>query len=230
LQDAAWRGAVAPDGSAIVFIRARFPIREVWLMGAGGEHPERVVTGALDDTFWQVGWSPDSHRIVYGRASGGGSELQSFIEARDRDSQHVTVLASGRRLFQDFRGALPFFWIAGGRFVYAMREMPPNEGSSNLCVTRIDARAPPASASRPQRLTQLGNYNVRDVRATLGGSRLTFLRERSQLDVYVASFDGASPAIGVPRRVTLDDRDDYPGAWTPDASQIVFASRRAGSW
>ena len=230
LQDDAWRGAVAPDGSAIVFIRARYPIRDIWVMGAGGENPRRVVAGAQDDGFWQVGWSPDSRRIVYGRTSGAGSELQSVIETRERDGGRPNVLVSGRRLFQDWRGILPFCWLPDGRFVYALRELPPNESGSNLWESRIEVHDTVTQASAQRRLTQLGNDNIRDVRATLDGSRVTFLSERSQNDVYVAPFDTAHLQLGAPRRLTLDDRDDQPGSWTPDGRQIVFESRRAGSW
>jgi eukaryotic-like serine/threonine-protein kinase len=230
LQDDAWRGAVAPDGSAIVFLRALYPIRDVWMMGAGGENPRRVVRGAADNTFWQVGWSPDARRIVYGRASGAGSELQPVIETRDRNGGGPTIVVSGRRLFQDWRGVLPFCWLADGRFVYALRDPAPNESRSNLWETRVDTDSGIAERRPPRRVTQFGSDNIRDVRATRDG-RLTFLRERNQADVYVAPFDSAHPRLDAPRRLTLDDRDDLPESWTPDSKQIVFESRRAtGSW
>jgi eukaryotic-like serine/threonine-protein kinase len=230
LQDDAWRGAVAPDGSAVVFIRARSPIRDLWVMGPAGENPRRLVTGAHDESFWQVGWSPDSRRVVYGRTSGAASELQSVIETRDRNGGEPTILMSSRRLFQDWRGILPFCWLPDGRFFYALREPPPNEGSSNVWEGRIDANDRGLDVSLPRRLTQLGNDNIRDIVATRDGTHLTFLRERNQVDVYVAALDASRMRVGVPRRLTLDDRDDQPGGWTPDSAQIVFESRRAGNW
>ena len=233
LQDDAWRAAVSPDGRWIVFLRARYPVRDVWLMGAGGENPRRIVQGTPSETFWQVGWSSDSSRVVVGRMGkiGDAAEADAAfrIEAHDPDGGHPTTIVESRNLFQNWRGTLPFVWLADGRFVFTLRETPPNGDSSNLWEMRIDPKtAQPISS--PRRLTQFGSYNVRDIRATTEGHRLTFLRERNQSDVYITSIDSTSARIQGPRRLTLNDRDDWTGSWSPDSKSLVFASQRGGTW
>lgn len=229
LQDDVWRAAVSPDGSAIAFIHARYPIREVWLMGADGEQPRRLVQGAPGDTFWQVGWSPNNRRILYGKLSRGPTAPSASIQSVGRDGQTTTTIMSDPLLFQNWRGILPFSWLPKGRFVLARREPQPNTDSSNLWELQVDENTG-VPRTIPRRLTQLGNYNVRDIRATLSGTRLTLLRERNQGDIYIAPFGSRPPRLGVPHRLTLDDRDDEPGQWTPDAKTIVFQSKRASGW
>jgi eukaryotic-like serine/threonine-protein kinase len=231
LQDDIWRAAVSPDGTAIAFIRARNPRRDVWVMGSGGEQPRCLITGEADDTFWQVGWSPDSRRVVYGKNRGiaGIGAGRRSIECADRNGGASSVLVSDPLLFQNWRAVLPFCWLPDNRFIYTRVEAPPNDDSSNLWAVRIDPQSA-ASMGSPERLTEITSYNIRDIRATaIGQQRLTFLRERNQEDVYVAPLRSSPVGLGLPRRLTLDDRNDEPGAWTRDSRTIVFGSNRAGS-
>ncbi len=230
LQDDAWRAAVSPDGTAVAFLRARYPVREVWLMGSGGEQPKRIIEGGAGETLWQVGWSPDSDRIIVGSAGGKiGEESDNAIVSVDRAGATRHVIVSDPRLFQNWRSILPYCWLPGGRFIFTRIEPPPNADSSNLWELKIDERTATAR-SAPERLTQISGYNIRDIRATLSGGRLTFLRERNQQDVYIATLQSAPVRLGTPIRLTLDDRDDRSAAWTLDGRTIVFESRRAGSW
>jgi Tol biopolymer transport system component len=49
-----------------------------------------------------------------------------------------------------------------------------------------------------------------------------------QLDVYVGELSAGGTHLEKPRRFTLDERDDYPDAWTLDSSAILFSSNRNG--
>lgn len=43
-----------------------------------------------------------------------------------------------------------------------------------------------------------------------------------------ADFDERVGITNTPRRLTMDDRDDFPGCWTPDSKTVVFQSGRNG--
>jgi Tol biopolymer transport system component len=50
----------------------------------------------------------------------------------------------------------------------------------------------------------------------------------SQSDVYVAELEADGRALKNPRRLTLDERNDYPSTWTPDSKAVLFESDREG--
>jgi serine/threonine protein kinase/Tol biopolymer transport system component len=229
IREDAWRGAVSPDGRQIAFVPATFPVNEVWLMGANGEQPRRIVSGMGRETFWQVGWSPDSRRVLWGVLRVGGGPGAAIEAVALADGARTVVLKHSPRLFQNFRGVLPFTWLPEDRLVFAQRELPPNQFSSNLWEIQIDL-ATAATAGDPRRLTELAGLNIRDVRATVDGSRLSFLRERGQADVFVAPFERNGTTLGMPRRVTLDERHDIATDWTHDATAVLFQSHRGGTW
>jgi hypothetical protein len=57
------------------------------------------------------------------------------------------------------------------------------------------------------------------------GSRRWF-RESDQNTVFVGDFDPSAPRIANIRRLTLDERTNYPHAWTADSRAVIFESNR----
>jgi len=67
--------------------------------------------------------------------------------------------------------------------------------------------------------------------ASVDGKRLVFSRAAAQTDVYVVDLEAGLMRLKTrPRRLTLDERNDVPTAWTPDAKAILFTSDRSGSY
>jgi len=50
-----------------------------------------------------------------------------------------------------------------------------------------------------------------------------------QADVYVGDLESGGSKMSAPRRLTLDERNDRAGCWTPDSRAVVFASDRGGT-
>jgi Tol biopolymer transport system component len=46
--------------------------------------------------------------------------------------------------------------------------------------------------------------------------------------VYIAELQPGGKGMETFRRMTLDDRQDYPYSWTPDSKAVFFASDRDG--
>jgi hypothetical protein len=66
--------------------------------------------------------------------------------------------------------------------------------------------------------------------ATSDGKKIVLIRQNFIDAVFVADFDRAGLRFLNARRLTLDDRANYPHAWTPDSREVIFESNRNGSY
>ena len=62
----------------------------------------------------------------------------------------------------------------------------------------------------------------------MAGRRLAFLNVTSQDEVYVGKLKGDGEQMESPRRLTWDERDNFPSDWTPDSRAILISSDRNG--
>ena len=62
------------------------------------------------------------------------------------------------------------------------------------------------------------------------GKYLALQRGPAESDVYVGDLEANGTRLMNPRRLTLDDRDDEPSAWTLDGKAVLFDSNRNGSY
>jgi Tol biopolymer transport system component len=224
LAEKAFRAVVSPDGKRVAYLSAaQAPSRQVYVMGVEGEDPRPLARGVGGESFWELGWSPDGEWLLVGAWKMVGAEKRTSIEAlRLATGERHTVL-SDPRLWQNWRAVLPFIWTPGGRLVYARHEPPPGIRSSNLWSVAIDAAG--TVRGEPSRVTQLPGVNFRDL-SQAGDGSIAFLAERNQSDVYLADLTGSVDAA---RSLTSDERDDYPGSWTPHGRTLVLLSDRGGS-
>lgn len=225
LQDDVWRAAVSPDGRTIAFLRATYPVHDIWLMDTTGERPRRVIAGGALQMFWQVGWSPDSSRIVYGTSVSSGPSIRTA----DLAGQDERTVVDDLRLFQAYRAVLPFVWLADDRFVYTLRDFSRYENSANLWEVRVDDAGNALGA--PRQVTATTGTTIRALGATRDGRRFSALREHYQPDINIAAWNANTRVLGAPRRLTLDDRwDNSRGQWTHDGKAVLFESNRSGNW
>jgi Tol biopolymer transport system component len=226
LIDGAVRVAISPDGSRIAYLPDLFQ-SSIFMMGADGEQPTRLVDLEQSISVREIGWSPDGKYLLAG-AMVVGVERRQFLQAIHVETGTVHTVFEDSRTFQNWRGYLPFHWLTDGRLLYARQELPPNQTMSNLWQMRLD----PDSATpigTPEQITRLTGLNFQDLSATSDLSRVAFLLESNQADVYVGELDNNGTRLINDRRITFDERDDYPGGWSPDGSNVYFHSNRGVS-
>jgi len=216
LAENAWCAAVSPDDRRIAFISS--DCSEVWVMGSGGGQPRRLAKAEPGYTFTWVAWSPDSRRVAGLKRSKAGDEFQ--IESWLADTGQVSVILSDPRLRS-------FCWARDGRIVYARLEPPPSETSSNLWEIQTDARTGQARGT-PRRLTNWGGFMFGYLGISADSRRLTFVRWRYQSDVYVGELERNATRLSNRRRLTLDERIDWPSGWMRDGQTLLFHSDRNG--
>jgi len=221
--------AVSPDGQHIAYIpeidsqgRAH---REVWRMGPGGEDPKRLLTSGVGDSVWNVAWSPDSARLAIGRWSRGKGSNTIRIETVDLSGGDPRTLLSDPSLFQNWTGVLPFTWCGESRFVFSKADDPQ---TSNLWVVDANPQGTQLIGA-PKQLTRWVGSNIRGITASQDCQKLTTLLVRNQADVFVGELARGGTELLNEKKMTFDEREDHPLAWSNDSRELIVLSSRSGA-
>jgi Tol biopolymer transport system component/DNA-binding winged helix-turn-helix (wHTH) protein len=232
LNDQGGEASVSPDGSQIVFLRGSAHSEEMWLMRADGGRP-RKITGDVGDLFRSPVWSRDGKRIAYLRAaySPGTLGVQPQIEILDftkLDTTKLEITKNERTIVLAQPQLGPAIAWVGDHLAYVLNEAPPSQNDSNIWWTKIDSQTS-RPVGTPARLTSSPG-SVDYLSVSDDGKRLAYLKQGSQPDVYVARLEANGTRLSPPKRLTLDERQDFPYSWTPDSKQVIFASDRDGAF
>jgi dipeptidyl aminopeptidase/acylaminoacyl peptidase len=217
IRDNAWLATPSPDGSLIAFISPDY--REIWVMKASGEEAHKIASMESSATFSQVAWAPDGQRLAYLKSY--SLESRNVIESCDLRGQDVRLIWSDSRLKN-------FCWTRRGQIIGALTDAGIGGGPahSDLWEVHVGSRGAPG---QPSRLTDFAGFTALSLSATADGNHLALIRNYDQSDVYVGELDAGAAHLAAPRRLTLDDRIDWPGGWTRDSNAVLFYSDRQGS-
>jgi hypothetical protein len=119
-----------------------------------------------------------------------------------------------------------FCWARNGRIYYSRREAAANDQSSNIWELRTDVSSG-KPLGRPRRITNWLGYTFDGVPTiSVDGNRLAFSRGQWSSDVWWGALDQNGARLTDVRRLTLDERYDWPGGWTRDGEAVLFYSNR----
>jgi Tol biopolymer transport system component len=170
----------------------------------------------------EPGWSWRGDRVVYRKSSPieGRRGWTSTIESRDLEGGSPQVIIESARQIGDFV-------MLEDRILYSGRSDDPWNRDSNLFELRLNPETL-EPVGEPRQLTELSGFELWDLSATRDGKRLVFLKDRQQTDVHVGEIrDGGKRLDGI-RRLSLNDRNDWPNSWTPDGEAVIYGSDRSG--
>jgi Tol biopolymer transport system component len=204
---------VSPDGSRIAFLGNR----EIWLMGSNGEEPARLRAAPPGQAFSDLNWSPDGHWLAFRRTiSQSGANI---LEAQ------VPGAGDSRKIFEspDLQG---FRWLSSNVLVLNLWE-GPDQPTSNLWQIHVNPKSMQV-ADKPYRLTNWSGFAVGDMSGSRDGQRLTITKQLDQSDVLIGDLADHDGILLHMRRLTSDERVDWPGGWTPDDKSLLFQSDRTG--
>jgi len=225
VRDGAAEPSVSPDGSLVSFITGGiYGDVEIWLMGANGEDAHKVLVAQRGNWFGRLVWSPDGQRIAYMKFHVARGGIERSIESFDPRGGAPTVIFSDPKL-QDF------CWLPDGRIIYSLGVSTTweLEVDSNLWEIKTDPKTG-AHTSEPRRITNWPDFSFSNLSLTADGNRLAFLKLTAQRHVYVGELEAHEARLKTPRRLTLDERNDFPFDWTRDSKAVLFSSGRNGSY
>ncbi len=225
VRDGGWGGVVSPDGSRIAFITG-IPGREAWMAGPNGENPQRI-SEVSNGRFHAGAWSPDGRYFAYVREQRVGDKVELFVELYETQTGRTTTILAGAHL-GIVDPSSPLLWLPDWRLLLVQAEPPPRQNESNLWELPI-ARESGKPIGQPTRVTDWVGFEIGHLSVTSDGKRLSLAKLRLQIDVYVGELDASGTRLSAPRRLTLDERNDTPTAWTPDSSAVFFSSDRNGN-
>ncbi len=193
-------------------------------MGNQGDNPQKVL--ALGENEWldSVHWSPDGQRLAYirERYTSGRGTRGAAIETCDLKGTKRTVIVSHTDLSLE-----DYCWLPDGRIVYARQESP-DSNDDNLWQIGIDGQAG-TPTGKPKRITQWAGSFLGNLDASADGKRLTLQKTTYQEQVYLGELAAGGTRMNPPRRLTNDEANDSPTAWTADSKAVLFDSNRNGS-
>jgi serine/threonine protein kinase/Tol biopolymer transport system component len=216
-------GTVSPDGLKVAYqrLRAATGAREIWIIGAQGESPHKILTAENRATIESIGWSPNGNRIAYIYRRVKGDHGQIVVESCDLRGAATTTVLLDNHLIE-------FMWMASGRFIYSRNTEPGSSKSDNLWELPVNAENG-TPRGKPHQLTDWSGFSVYNFSVTADGKQLAFLRGNSHASVFVGDLASNQNRLHNPRRLTLDDNYNLPSAWTPDSREVLFSSEHASN-
>jgi Tol biopolymer transport system component len=211
LQDATVT-ALSPDGLRIAFVKEQ----RVWQMASGGEDPAPLFSIPTGSKIAGLAWSPDGRWLTYLRR-GEGPTGGAGLEARFAGGGGATTV------FED-PNARAFCWLSSNQIVVDRWEAP-DRPFSNLWAIAVDP-ATMKSRGKPRRLTTWAGFAIGGMSASRDGKRLAVTKRLDQSDVFVGDLAEHGDRLDHLRRVTSDERVDWPGGWGRDNKSLLIQSDR----
>ncbi len=217
LQSHSWPGpVVSPQGSLIAFLSEHE--REIWVMGANGENPHRILSGE-NDTYAALAWSPSDQRLAYIRA---GRQAGGSIETVSLEGEPPSEVISDPQLTNSDGPGLA--WASDGRIIFVT-------GGGSWAENLREIIADPQTGKPSGGATKITNWEED------GGSLPTVSREGNRLavvkthvrdDVYVAELKDGGTHMAAPTRLTVSESRDFLTGWMRDNKTVLFSSDRLG--
>ena len=214
--------ALSPDGDRIAFLMppGSDTMNEIWMMGANGEEPHRILNLESPVGLEAIAWSPTGRRLAYWAHR---SMREVVIETCDDDGKDRVLVSSEKPPVTT--GVDSLVWLADGRIIYRAYA---GRNDSDLWSIATDPDTG-RKIAEPIRLTGWRNVQPVPNDASGDGKRLVVLQLRQEDTVYLGDLGFGSRAFSA-QRLTDDHWGNLVDSWTPDSKAVIFESNRNGKW
>ena len=235
VRDNAYAQSISPDGALIAFTpTGANQNQEIWITGPRGEDARRILAGGETTFFDTVQWAPRGQRLVYLRMH----SPENYIEASDYpEAKLETCNLKGEvrpvNVPNHLYAACPLRWLPDGRIVYVVFERMEKgydssfNWSNNLWQIRVDPLSGKPQG-QPRRLTNWLHFCASGLSTSGDGTRMALLKDVWQYGVSVGQIE-SDGRLRPLQRMTLEESNNVPIAWTPDSKAVIFISDRNGT-
>jgi DNA-binding winged helix-turn-helix (wHTH) protein/Tol biopolymer transport system component len=229
LMDDASAGSVSPDGSRIAYLPSPNVANEIWMMDSNGANPRKVVSagglnkpGSIGSWIFNPVWAPNGKRLAYIErnvvAETEPVEPAVWLLMIDANGGSPTVVLDDPRIGESL------WWAEDGRVLFAYRKKG-NYGVYSISIDELTGKA----AGPPQAITE-AEGGIEQISATGDGKRILLWRANAPDEAFIAKFDARTHQFKEPRRLTLDENENYAAAWTADSKSVLMVSNRTGAF
>src|SRR5713226_5459907 len=104
----------------------------------------------------------------------------------------------------------------------------PDRPFSNLWHIDVDAQKMRA-LGKLRRLTNWAGFAIESISASRDGRVMAVTKRTDRSDVFIGELAEQGDRLGQLRRVSVEDRIEWPGGWSGDSKWLLFQSDRTGS-
>ncbi len=222
--------ALSHDGRQLAWLTQHR--HEVWTGPLYGGSARLVFTSAQGERIPMIFWSPNDAHLWFHRMRGcetGGSPQDAFVVPDKCLSSDLVFFDPGRgkliTMVKDIRLTSGFF-TTGGEFLFLRGDTWRGSNSYNLWSLHTDPRTG-RIVSAPRQLSHFQQVRMAQLTGSRGGKSLAVVRTEKYDETYVAGWQGGRhPFLINPRRLTLEQTNNFPHAWTTDNQSVIFESNR----
>jgi Tol biopolymer transport system component/predicted Ser/Thr protein kinase len=232
LREEARAGVPSFDGTQLASLSEDWS--EIWVTNISGERPRKVLSSPASDTFTFVCWAADGRHLIFQRRHyATDQDLGNVVVDRYyRRSLEVLDLDTGKVV-----SSMPEMWADSAvalkdGTVLLLKMDRGSDSRSAVWEIHMNPRTGVihGSAHEIQGMEESFRGQLSGISCTADGNRIMFVLRNNAPAVYVADYSSAPPSFLKSRRLTLDDRLNFPHAWTPDSAAVIFESDRSGNW
>lgn len=190
----------------------------LFIQQLGDAERQVLITGGDNEAFRNLSWTRNG-KLVVGHVRFDGSSYSVTIELVDTVNRRATRLLSNTRV----SGGCA---ITDGGLLFSTVD----QQGAELFTADLDLAGGKLRGS-PHSIMRTPNTAVYMLSASREGRNIAYLQGPYQADAFTAILKRNSRLeLQNPERLTLDDSNDLPTAWSHDGSSILFHSDRLGSW
>jgi len=197
---AGWDTPWSPDGSAVLYTSRRTGTSDVWVLPVDGSAPRQLTSDVRDDD--DASWSPDGRWVVF-HSNRGLQDDMWVVPAEGGEARRVTDDA--------LRESAPFWRPGTSEIAYRVRRQSRSLWTHDL-------------ADGAERQLTHDSLDVSYFNLSSAGKVLAVLNRGGGVSDFAVL-----PLEGGEQRILLRDARSAFANWSPDGSQLAFASTRAGA-